>query len=687
MASTLGARGTLSCRRREREAEVLLDGDAALSVGRSPHRPRQELRVRRCGGTHDAHAGIQRASSDGVGRLRIAGRECGDRSRRRSGGLDRRKHPQYAPPDQADGHELRLVARSRDLQAGVLSLESVDIHAPLPRGPRVQARSAGELVPARPNRARQRTGRRRPMLAMRASRRAAKSLAMVPAHHGLCRPPVARPRPADRLARAYSHDATQLDRTQRRRDRSIRGRRTRRDHRSLHDAARHDLRRDVSGGGAGASRRRIAQKPRLAGARERHRCVCRKPWFEVRTRADELDGKARHLYRRPCDSSALTAARADLAHQLRARRVRKRRGDGRARARRTRFRVRATIRAAGRAGDRACRPRWFRGRRTSVRRRRPAHRERRFQRDVERESARLDCRAARGDGLGREERQLQAARLAHLAATLLGNADPDRPLSRLRRSPGSRRPAPDSPTAARALDRRRVASWFDPVVRRNDVPAVRRSSQTRDRYHGHVLRILVVLSALPRPAQRSPAMGSTARGALDERRSVYRRRRAHRSASALRAVLLKFFHDNGWVSGSDEPFERLFHQGLLLRDGDKMSKSRGNVVGIDATAERYGVDAMRLFLLYVTPPEETSNWTDDGISGQFVCSTASGAPANLFLAQAQGRRTKRRSRKTRANEPFCGRSTSPRSPPWTKRCRGAFTTTRRSPNSTSSSTP
>jgi leucyl-tRNA synthetase len=78
----------------------------------------------------------------------------------------------------------------------------------------------------------------------------------------------------------------------------------------------------------------------------------------------------------------------------------------------------------------------------------------------------------------------------------------------------------------------------------------------------------------------------------------------------------KFFHDRGWVSGSDEPFERLFHQGLLLRDGEKMSKSRGNVVGIDETAERNGVDAMRLFLLYVTPPEETSNWTDDGISGR-----------------------------------------------------------------------
>ncbi len=78
----------------------------------------------------------------------------------------------------------------------------------------------------------------------------------------------------------------------------------------------------------------------------------------------------------------------------------------------------------------------------------------------------------------------------------------------------------------------------------------------------------------------------------------------------------KFFHDRGWIAGKDEPFEHLFHQGLVLRDGDKMSKSRGNVVGIDEIAERCGIDAMRLFLLYVTPPEETSNWTDEGISGR-----------------------------------------------------------------------
>jgi leucyl-tRNA synthetase len=78
----------------------------------------------------------------------------------------------------------------------------------------------------------------------------------------------------------------------------------------------------------------------------------------------------------------------------------------------------------------------------------------------------------------------------------------------------------------------------------------------------------------------------------------------------------KFFADKGWVSGHDEPFERLFHQGMVLYNGEKMSKSRGNVIGIDETAETYGVDAMRLFLMYVTPPEDTSDWTEEGISGR-----------------------------------------------------------------------
>jgi len=78
----------------------------------------------------------------------------------------------------------------------------------------------------------------------------------------------------------------------------------------------------------------------------------------------------------------------------------------------------------------------------------------------------------------------------------------------------------------------------------------------------------------------------------------------------------KYFHDKGWIAGRDEPFERLFNQGLVLRNGVKMSKSLGNTVGIDDVVERYGVDAMRMFLLKATPPEDTMEWSDEGIEGR-----------------------------------------------------------------------
>ena len=79
----------------------------------------------------------------------------------------------------------------------------------------------------------------------------------------------------------------------------------------------------------------------------------------------------------------------------------------------------------------------------------------------------------------------------------------------------------------------------------------------------------------------------------------------------------KFMVDAGYVEASDdEPFTRLFNQGTLLHNGEKMSKSKGNVVGIDETVETYGVDAMRLFLLKAAPPEDALEWTDEGIVGR-----------------------------------------------------------------------
>ena len=90
--------------------------------------------------------------------------------------------------------------------------------------------------------------------------------------------------------------------------------------------------------------------------------------------------------------------------------------------------------------------------------------------------------------------------------------------------------------------------------------------------------------------------------------------------AVLHLLYARFFYmfmiDAGYVFGDDEPFTRLFNQGTLLYNGEKMSKSRGNVVGIDDTVERYGVDAMRLFLLKAAPPEDTMDWTEEGIIGR-----------------------------------------------------------------------
>ncbi len=78
----------------------------------------------------------------------------------------------------------------------------------------------------------------------------------------------------------------------------------------------------------------------------------------------------------------------------------------------------------------------------------------------------------------------------------------------------------------------------------------------------------------------------------------------------------KFMVDAGYISGDDEPFTRLFNQGTLLRNGEKMSKSKGTSSGSDETVENYGVDAMRLFLLKAAPPETRSNGPTRGIVGR-----------------------------------------------------------------------
>jgi len=65
----------------------------------------------------------------------------------------------------------------------------------------------------------------------------------------------------------------------------------------------------------------------------------------------------------------------------------------------------------------------------------------------------------------------------------------------------------------------------------------------------------------------------------------------------------------------DEPFEKLLCQGMVVKDGAKMSKSKGNIVTVDEITERYGADTARLFILFASPPEKDLEWSDEGVQG------------------------------------------------------------------------
>src|SRR6185295_2065599 len=69
------------------------------------------------------------------------------------------------------------------------------------------------------------------------------------------------------------------------------------------------------------------------------------------------------------------------------------------------------------------------------------------------------------------------------------------------------------------------------------------------------------------------------------------------------------------VLGVQEPFANLFAQGMITRDGAKMSKSRGNTVSPAEYVERYGADTARTYICFMGPPERDADWADEGVEG------------------------------------------------------------------------
>jgi leucyl-tRNA synthetase len=133
----------------------------------------------------------------------------------------------------------------------------------------------------------------------------------------------------------------------------------------------------------------------------------------------------------------------------------------------------------------------------------------------------------------------------------------------------------------------------------------------------------------------------------------------------------KFMRDLGLIT-NDEPVEHLFTQGMVIKDGAKMSKSLGNVVSPDEMVARYGADAARLYSLFAAPPDRDLDWQDSGIAGiqrflgkvyRFVtrnAASAINAPTEALAATSlspQARQIQRKLHQTikRVSDDFQGR--------------------------------
>ncbi len=79
---------------------------------------------------------------------------------------------------------------------------------------------------------------------------------------------------------------------------------------------------------------------------------------------------------------------------------------------------------------------------------------------------------------------------------------------------------------------------------------------------------------------------------------------------------VKVIHDLGLLS-FDEPFKGLLTQGMVIKDGSKMSKSKGNVVSPEEIVQKYGADTARLFILFASPVERDLDWSDQGVDGSY----------------------------------------------------------------------
>ena len=110
--------------------------------------------------------------------------------------------------------------------------------------------------------------------------------------------------------------------------------------------------------------------------------------------------------------------------------------------------------------------------------------------------------------------------------------------------------------------------------------------------------------------------------------------------AVLHLLYARFFHkamrDEGLLN-SDEPFTRLLTQGMVLNNGVKMSKSKGNIVDPNTMIDKYGADTVRVFIMFAAPPEQSLEWSDSGVEGahRFLKRLWAFAYENLRIIQKQ----------------------------------------------------
>ena len=226
-----------------------------------------------------------------------------------------------------------------------------------------------------------------------------------------------------------------------------------------------------------------------------------------------------------------------------------------------------------------------------------------------------DRRLARRRGARPLGDQLPPPRLARLAPALLGGADPGRLLRRVRDRRRARRSAPGqlpevedyspqgrSPLAA-------AEDWVATECPKCDGPA-RRETDTMDTFVDSSWYFIRYLD--PHNAE-----AAWDREAADHWLAVDQYIGGVEHA-ILHLMYARFFTkalaDMGHLD-IQEPFANLFAQGMITRDGAKMSKSRGNTVSPAEYVERYGADTTRTYICFMGPPERGGDWSDEGVEG------------------------------------------------------------------------